>query len=307
MHTKERFHLTVRLLCFGLLLAAAGFRLAYDLYRQKPPLVQPEPIRLEADEFPRLPYEPPKKAAQLSFSADDAKFAPVLNWSEQRIDPATLISEPLDFTLSNEPVILILHTHATEAYCNIDGYRTTDSEQNMLRVGTELAERLNQNGLHTLHDTTLIDNDGYYDSYARAADRIEEYLQKYPTIQMVIDIHRDAATDANGQQIALIGSIDGQEAAQMMLVMGTDTTLNHPNWRTNLSFALKLQSLCEREAPGIFRDLNLRAQRYNQHLTPHSILIEVGAAGNTLEQALRSTRLLGDCLVKLLLGAELTS
>ena len=130
---------------------------------------------------------------------------------------------------------------------------------------------------------------------------IEGYLEKYPTIQMVLDVHRDSATDASGKEVALTAQYKGEQAAQLMFVMGTGASgQSHPNWRQNLSFALKLQALCEKEAPGIFRDLNLRSQRYNQHLTPHSVLVEVGSAGNTLSQALASAELLADCLTRLL-------
>ena len=298
MHTKERFHLTVRLLCFGLLLAAIGFRLAAMLPERSIPHVSAAEPTVD---FPSLLYEPPKEVPKLVFSASDAEFAPILNWSGADVDAEELICAPLDFTLSDEPVILIVHTHATEAYCNISGYRTSDTEQNVVRVGKALADRLNQNGIATVHDTTLIDQEGYYDSYARAAQIIESYLEKYPTIQMVIDVHRDSATDASGKEVALTAQYKNEQTAQLMLVMGTDTSgQTHPNWRGNLSFALKLQALCEKEATGIFRDLNLRSQRYNQHLTPHSILIEVGSAGNTLEQALTSADLLADCLSRLL-------
>ena len=83
--------------------------------------------------------------------------------------------------------------------------------------------------------------------------------------------------------------------------MGTDVSgLYHPNWQENVSFALKLQLLGQRESDGVFRPLLLRASRYNQHLTPHSILLEVGAAGNTLEQAEASAVFFADCLKELL-------
>lgn len=298
MHTKERFHITVRLLCFGILLAAVGFRLAHELYRYKPEkILQPQLIATESTtDFPSLLYQPLEKETELEFSA-----SPILNWSGASIDAEALIQAPLEFSLSDEPMILIVHTHATEAYCNTDGYRTSDTTQNVVRIGQEIAERLNENGIHTLHDTTLIDQSGYYDSYARAEEIIEEYLQKYPSIQMVIDVHRDSVTGSNGAQLPLTVQREGESAAQLMLVMGTDTGgMYHPNWRKNLSFALKLQSLCEQETSGIFRDLNLRSQRYNQHLTPNSILVEVGSAGNTLSEALTSANLLADSLIKLL-------
>ncbi len=303
MHTKERFHITVRVLCFVILLAAVGFRLAYELHgSDATEALRPQLMAAEPD-FPSLRYQPAEKTQAPEVFAFDASLVPILNWSGTSVDAEALIQAPLEFALTQEPMILIVHTHATEAYCNTDGYRTSDTTQNVVRIGQEMAQCLNDKGICTLHDTTLIDQSGYYDSYARAAEIIEEYLQKYPSIQMVIDVHRDSVTDANGAQVALTTQLEEQTAAQLMLVMGTDTGgMEHPNWTKNLSFALKLQSLCEQEVSGIFRDLNLRSQRYNQHLTPNSILVEVGSAGNALSQALTSANIFADVLSKLLLS-----
>lgn len=308
MVTKERFGITVRLVCFGMLLTAVVFRFGHALHSgelQLPQFQAQAPVQSTMhEEFPTLLYTPPTEPAKLTFTTSDAEYVQILNWSGASIDAASLICEPLHFDLSDEPLILILHTHATEAYSGTDGHRTTDTAENVVRIGQEIAQRLQKNGIGVIHDTTLIDRSGYYDSYVRAAEIIEAYLQEYPSIQMVIDVHRDSVTDASGTQIPLTAQIDGEPAAQLMLVMGTDAAgLYHPHWRKNLSFALKLQSLCEQSADGIFRDLNLRSERYNQHLTPHSILIEVGAAGNSMQEALRSAQFFGDMLTKLLLGA----
>ena len=165
MHTKERFHLTVRLLCFGLLLAAIGFRLASILPKQSVPRASAAEPTID---YPALLYEPPQEVAQLAFTESDAAFAPILNWSGESVDAKELITAPLEFKLSDEPTVLIVHTHATESYCHMDGYRTNDTEQNVVRVGKAIADQLNQNGIPTIHDTTLIDREGYYDSYARA-------------------------------------------------------------------------------------------------------------------------------------------
>ena len=297
MHTKVRFHLMVRVLSFVLILCAIGIRLAEALPRQEVPQVTEV---VEIVDYPTLLYTPPVKQA-VTFSASDAAFAPILNWSGETVDAEALIQAPLDITVTNEPLILILHTHATEAYCNISGFRTEDKTQNVVRVGQALADTLNQNGIRTIHDTTLIDLDGYYDSYARAGEIIESYLEQYPSIQMVIDVHRDSATDSNGKQVVLSTPYQDGSAAQLMFVMGTDNGgLYHPNWQGNVSFALKLQALCEQEVSGIFRNLNLRSQRYNQHYTPYSVLVEFGSAGNTLDEALNSAEIFADALITLL-------
>lgn len=312
MKTKER--LTLRSVCFALLLTAVALRLAMMLGGRDGQAIalffglgllpdETAPAQeattaapTAAADFPTLEYHAPSRL--LRFSAEDAALVELSNHSGAEIDPAALITQPIAFDLTADgPLVLIVHTHATEAYTCADGddyqtdepYHTNDTAYNVVRVGQALADRLNALGIETLHDETLYDAAGYYDAYERTADGIAAYLADYPSIQMVIDVHRDAIADENGNELAVTTTLDGQEAARLLMVMGTDTAgLTHPNWRENLSFALQLQALCERDAPGCFRQMSLRSERYNEHLTPHSILLEVGAAGNTLRQALRA-------------------
>lgn len=313
-HTGKIF-LSLRWACFAVLLIAVALRLGLNALQ--PTSVQApetaatvssaEPVEA-AQYYPTLLYTPPGHDELLT--AEDAELVSVRNMASAVYDPEALLTEPLDFPLSDEPMILIVHTHATEAYTPADGddytaagsYRTTDTDHNVVRVGQALAQRLNDNGIPTLHDTTLHDVPGYDDAYERAAAVISRYLEEYPSIRMVIDVHRDAALDENGSEVAVNCSIGDREAAQMMLVMGTDAAgLEHPGWQGNLSMALKLQAWCEKTSPGCFRPLQLRAERYNQYLTPYSILLEVGAAGNTLRQALCSAEFFADRLTDLLL------
>ena len=314
MNNTEKNLLSLRWACFAVLLIAVVLRLGLvgsrTASRQEPETTTEPPVQAAeaAQYYPTLLYTPPDHGGLLT--AEDAELVSVRNMAGANYDPETLLTEPLDFPLSDEPMILIVHTHATEAYTPADGddysaagsYRTTDTDHNVVRVGQALAQRLNDNGIPTLHDTTLHDVPGYDDAYERAAAVISRYLEEYPSIRMVIDVHRDAALDENGSEVAVNCSIGHREAAQMMLVMGTDAAgLEHPGWQGNLSMALKLQAWCEKTSPGCFRPLQLRAERYNQYLTPYSILLEVGAAGNTLRQALCSAEFFADRLTDLLL------
>ena len=314
MNNTEKNLLSLRWACFAVLLIAVVLRLGLvgsrTASRQEPETTTEPPVQAAeaAQYYPTLLYTPPDHGGLLT--AGDAELVSVRNMAGANYDPETLLTEPLDFPLSDEPMILIVHTHATEAYTPADGddysaagaYRTTDTDHNIVRVGQALAQRLNDNGIPTLHDTTLHDVPGYDDAYERAAAVISRYLEEYPSIRMVIDVHRDAALDENGSEVAVNCSIGDREAAQMMLVMGTDAAgLEHPGWQGNLSMALKLQAWCEKTSPGCFRPLQLRAERYNQYLTPYSILLEVGAAGNTLRQALCSAEFFADRLTDLLL------
>lgn len=309
MRIRERRRGKVGAVCLLMVLCAAAFRLAGEIWERVPERIPEQPAafgtcleKVQGPLFPTRTYTRPEVRKAPAFSPAEADRVPVINWSGTEADCGALISRPLDFPLSGEPQILVVHTHATEAYCDMEDYRSRDGEHSVVRVGEVLTEELNARGIPTLHDGTFIDCiEGYDDPYVPAAEVIEEYLARYPSIQMVIDVHRDGAVDEEGNQIPLLCDIGGEQAAKLLLVMGTDRSgLYHPRWEDNLSFALKLQALCSRDCPGLFRSLCLRASRFNQHLTPHSILLEVGAAGNSMEEALTSVRFFAGELAKLL-------
>ena len=237
------------------------------------------------------------------------------NTRQTAADIAAEIQEPLPFGVekdSPDPQILIMHTHATEDYrlsaglwySPGDGARTTDTNLNMCAVGRVMADTLNAAGLNTLHDETLNDYPSYTGSYANSRAVVQQYLARYPSIKVVLDVHRDAIETESGSRYAPVCTVDGRQAAQVMIICGCDngTTVQLPGWRQNLANAARLQALCEQRAPGLMRDLLLRASRYNQHLTPRSMLLEVGTAGNSLDEALRSADIFSQVLADCLLG-----
>ena len=177
-------------------------------------------------------------------------------------------------------------------YQESDALRTLDEQYSVIRVGDEIADILTEAGISVLHDTQPNDYPNYNGAYERMRQTIEGYLAEYPSIQMVLDIHRDAAEDADGNPVALTAEADGTD----------EGGLSHPDWQENLANALKIQTLLNRSAPGLCRNLNLRTERFNQHETPGSLLVEVGASGNTLAEALRSARILGQALAVFLRG-----
>lgn len=260
--------------------------------------------------FPTAPADEP-----LSFTAQEADSLSVKLGGSYTPDLGALLEAPVDLNFSGDaPRILIIHTHATESYTQEEGwtytasanYRTLDENYNMIRVGSAMAEILEAAGICVLHDTTLTDYPSYNGSYDRANEIIHHYLEEYPSIQMVIDVHRDAAENPDGSQMGTSATANGRPAAQLMLVMGTDEGgLYHPNWAQNLSWALKLQAQLEREYPGITRSMSLRPERYNQHATPGSILLEVGAAGDTLQEAIVAGEAFAHTLVSLIAGLGL--
>lgn len=201
----------------------------------------------------------------------------------------------------DEAQILIIHTHSSEAYtqAGLDRYepsdtnRTENTEFNIVRIGDELTEIFQQAGLNVIHDRGIYDYPSYTGSYTRSGQAIEQYLRDYPSIQMVIDIHRDAL-GTDDVVYKTMAEEDGVCASQAMLLIGTDESgLEHPNWRQNLALALYIQNAVNAQHPTLMRPIALVQQRYNQHLSPGSMILEVGSNGNTLREALAAIRLFG--------------
>lgn len=211
---------------------------------------------------------------------------------------------------SDAPQVLILHTHATESYLRHnenyytqnDTARNANNAYNMVALGKIITNKLNAAGIVTLHDTTQHDNPSYNESYSRAAGTISTYLKKYPSIKIVIDLHRDALAENDNDKVKLITEIDGKKAAQIMLVMGSQSgnVTNFPDWKENLKLAVKLQKTVEDMYPSLARAIHFMPKNYNQSLTTGSLLIEIGTDGNTFEEAQYSAELLSNSLIKLL-------
>ena len=234
-----------------------------------------------------------------------------------RPDLEKLMAAPLSWDLDDgAPSVLIVHTHGCESYTKTAGqqytesgnFRTRNADYNMVAVGQQLTRSLEKAGIRVIHDTVCHDDPSYDDAYGKARRSIQDYLAQYPSIQLVLDLHRDAATYADGSQYATGVTVDGQRIAQLMLVMGTDSSgLHYPNWQENLSVALKVLAQLEKEAPGITRTTTLRTSRYNQDLHPAMLLVEVGSTGNTLQQALAAAEYLAQAIIALKDGANLST
>ncbi len=235
----------------------------------------------------------------------------VNNRTEYPLD-ASLLDGTFAAALPEEegPQILIVHTHGSEAYTMPPGQeyepsgesRTTDTSLNVVRVGDELAKTLEEAGLTVLHDPTLHDYPEYSGAYGRSLDAVNAYLAEYPTISFVLDVHRDAISDGDGTPYKVVSGVAGLNAAQMSFVIGTDGGgLEHPDWRENLKLAAAIQQRLTADYPTLMRPITVRNSRYNQHTTPGSLLVEMGAAGNSLDEALLSARLLGKALAETIL------
>ncbi len=211
---------------------------------------------------------------------------------------------------NSEPQVLIMHTHTTETFLESDSKtygvnhssRTTDNNKNMAMVGAIIAKKLNDAGIKTLHDKTQHDYPNYSGSYSRSAATVNSYLKKYKSIKIVLDLHRDSVTVTGNDKAKLVTKIDGKKAAQVMLVMGSQSgsVKNHPNWQENLKLALKLQQTIESKYPTLARPLSLKSSNYNQSLTTGSMLIEFGTDMNSIDEVKYSAELVGNSLVSLL-------
>ena len=235
----------------------------------------------------------------------------ISNSTDYTLDPQEL-TETFDAEMSGEgPQILILHSHGSEGYTPPAGeevvwsgnLRTTDSRYNVVGVGDAMAEVFSAAGISVLHDRTLYDYPSYNEAYDRSLAAIQSYLAQYPSIRFILDVHRDAIEDADGNQYKVVSTVEEGTAAQLTLVVGSDGGgLSHPNWKENLKLAVALQDTILQQYPTLMRPVLLRNSRYNQHAATGSLLVEVGAAGNSPDEAELAGRLFAQKMVEVLEG-----
>ncbi len=236
------------------------------------------------------PQVTPPPETDLAKSTARKQEISVKNHTGKSFDIPQLLNSPLSYQADTKNYkVLLVHTHTTECYFPND--RSNNAEENMIAVGKEFQTILEQNGIPTLHITTVHDVP-YTTSYKKSLESVTNALKEYPSIEVVIDLHRDAIYGANGEKVRPIANLNGTDYAQVMLVCGTDEGgLPHPDWKENLSFAMKVQSNMEENYPNLARPLDLRKERFNTHTTKKSVIFEIGSHGNTLEEAIRGAKL----------------
>lgn len=220
-------------------------------------------------------------------------------------------AKPIDFQLTvteGEPLVLIYHTHTSESYepDGRDWYdsryysKTTDPQKNVTAVGDRICAELDKAGIPYLHDT-LVHDTSYSEAYDSSRATVQALLKKYPSVKIVLDIHRDGIQKQDGTRIAPVVTVNGREAAQIMIISGCDDgTMGMPNYIKNYHLACALQSKLESSFQGLTRPILFDYRHYNQDLTTGSLLIEVGSHGNSLSQALYSGELVGKGLCELI-------
>jgi len=251
--------------------------------------------------------------SQLLFREEDAREVEIQYFWDCAVDAQAMLLSDLRWDLTQwGPRVLIVHSHATESYTQTGQdtytpsapYRTLDTDHNMVRVGAELKTALEALGIGVIHDTTLHDYPAYNDSYIRSRESVEVLLEKYPSICLVLDLHRDAVELDQGKQLSTRTDVGGTPGTQLMLVVGSNAGGRvHPDWEENMALAVKLHTQLEKRYPGLCRPISVRTERFNQDLSPGALLVEVGAAGDTLEDALVSVRALAQAIGDLALGA----
>lgn len=270
------------------------------------------PDDLYAFDYDKVPIgEVPIIPMDLSLSGNGSAY--VNNSTTKILDTTTMLNSKLDMLLpsvsapQSAPQVLIIHTHGTESYSEEGAISFADDKgelarseninENVVSLGAIIAETLDKKGIKTIHCTVMHDIPQYKDAYKRSAQTIKEYLKKYPSIKLVIDVHRDSILKSTGELVRPVTAIDGKAAAQLMMVVGgSDACLN---WQKNLTLAIKLRDSLNSEYQNLCRPAYLKPSTYNQDLVPYSILLEVGASGNSLGEAKISAELFAKELSKL--------
>lgn len=227
-------------------------------------------------------------------------------------DIEKILQQAPDLTVKKDdkPYVLIYHTHTTESFMDADyGYyakdfsaRTRDSSQNIIRVGDEIVAALEKAGIGVIHDKNIYDDPSYNGAYYRSQETVEKYKAQYPSLTVLLDVHRDAIQQDDGTKIKPTVLVNGKKAAQIMIITGIqeDPVTDFPDWQYNLRFALQLQKTAANAYPGLMRPILFAPRVYNMNESRNSVLLEMGSDSNTLEEAIYSGQLMGNVLVKML-------
>lgn len=303
---KDNKHINILRAVFGFdILKPESILLAAPIF-EMPDIDYPE----ESTQMTATPETPPPSpTAQPQMKIEDtsiSKGMSISNATTYNVNADALANETPDFTLTGSGAeVLIVHTHTTESYTeegkntytSSDSDRSTDSNKNVIQVGNKICEVLNNSGINAIHDPTVHDYPSYNGAYGRSLSTVERVMRDNPGIKVVLDVHRDAMVRADGTKLKVTADINGKKAAQVMIVIGTDGGgLNHPYWQSNMKFAAKIQKKANEMYPSLMRPMNLREERFNQHTTKGSLILEVGSNGNTLGEAVFG----GECIANVI-------
>lgn len=202
----------------------------------------------------------------------------------------------VDSASGGAPKILIYHTHATESYQPVSegNFHSIDEKGTVREVGEVLKSALEARGISVIHDKTLHDSPSYNKSYSRSIETVEAILRANPSIEIVIDLHRDAASYTGN--IGHTFMVDGKTAAQFKLVVGK----GNENATELLAFANRMNQKANALYPGFSRGIIEKDYKFNQSINDHCLLLEMGNNQNTIEEAKTAAIYFADALVELL-------
>lgn len=269
----------------------------YDLEENEQSGVSVEEVPVKKTVFNSKKWNDPNYLRKYIYHVDSTTMV-----TNSEINGKVLLNKDLSLKKSKEPQILIFHTHGSEAFKDSRKGEKSDTVIGAGDVLTNLLEK--QYGIQVVHDRGIYDvKNGKEDrskAYYYAAAAIEKYLKKYPSIQVVIDLHRDGVKEST----KLVTKQNGVEMAQFMFFNGISRTakngdikyLKNPNKKTNLAFSLQLQAEAMKKYPGLTRKIYLKGYRYNLQYRGRSVLIELGAQNNTVRQAKNAMKPLAEIL-----------
>ncbi len=252
----------------------------------------------------------------------------ILNETFYNINEEEIISHSPSYDYTNsEPLVLVVHTHGTECYFDeeeeikvyytssgdtVEGYyneketetRTKDKEKNVVAVGKVFCETLEEFGVSSIHCTQMFDEEDYNSAYSNSGKAIEKYLEEYPSIKLVIDLHRDSLVSNDLVKVRTVTSGLENRCAQVMIVAGSDAGGSYyPNWKRNLALDIEIKAVMDQKYPTLSRPVFLRGARYNQHLGYTGLLLEVGTCANTLKEAKTAAKLAAECIATVIKGS----
>lgn len=246
--------------------------------------IEPQTPPTDVDE----PEPPSPTAPEVKIDSEDLSVTSVMQFSNETAYDTESLTLPAAVPFPVGAEVLIIHTHGTESYATGDtvssdeNFRSTKPDESVIAVGDTIADALTARGVKVHHCTDMFDRESYIEAYSRSASAVAEYVAENPNIALVLDVHRDAIIREDNTVVKT--GADGM--AQLMLVCGTEEMgADFPEWRTNLAFAVKLQSCLMDAFPSLMRHINLRGASFNEQLCEKYLLLEVGSCGNTLAEA----------------------
>lgn len=202
--------------------------------------------------------------------------------------------------------VLIIHTHTGEGYNAENALyleaddeefaRGADGSDGVVAVGAQIAKRLNEAGIGTIHCKTVFDGESNRESYRRAAEAIEAFRLAYPSLVCVIDVHRSATVDDAGNIVRSLAVFEGQSIAQTQLICGMGADLTS---KTNLALAMTLGERMNQAFPDSCAAVICKEQVLNQDCAPFCLTLEIGSSGNTPEEAMSAVGIVADALCTL--------